>query len=201
MMNYVRLERHIISVVLFCIAVSLAAAADEQREAIDTQRSSLTVHVGKAGLLSAAAHEHWVNAPITSGSVDDGSATPGVRFTVDARRLSVKPEKGVSDKDQAEVQSNMQSKVLESSTYPEIVFHSTQVRRTTDRVWKVSGDLTLHGVTRPVIVDVTRESDGYVGMVRIKQTDFGIQPIKIGGGVVKVKDELEINFHVYTTSR
>jgi polyisoprenoid-binding protein YceI len=201
MMNYGWLERHIISVVLFCIAVSLAAAADDQREAIDTQRSSLTVHVGKAGLLSVAAHEHWANAPITSGSVEDGSATPGVRFTVDARRLSVEPEKGVSDKDQAEVQSNMQSKVLESSTYPEIVFHSTQVRRTSDRVWKVSGDLTLHGATRPVIVDVTREGDAYVGMVRIKQTEFGIQPIKIGGGVVKVKDELEISFHVYTVSR
>jgi len=55
MMNYLRLERHIISVVLFCIAVSLGAAADEQREAIDTQRRSLTVHVGKAGLFSAAA--------------------------------------------------------------------------------------------------------------------------------------------------
>jgi len=102
--------------------------------------------------------------------VDDGSATPGVRFTVDARRLSVKPEKGVSDEDQAEVQSDMQSKVLESSAYPEIVFHSTQVRRTSDRDWKVSGDLTLHGATRPVIVDVTRESDAYVGAVRIKQT-------------------------------
>jgi hypothetical protein len=77
---------------------------------------------GKLASFPPAAHEHWVNAPITSGSVDDSGATPGIRFTVDARRLSVSPEKGVSDRDQAEVQSNMQNKVLESSTYPEIVF-------------------------------------------------------------------------------
>jgi len=38
-------------------------------------------------------------------------------------------------------------------------------------------------------------------MVRIKQTEFGIQPIKIGGGVVRVKDELEISLRVYMASR
>jgi hypothetical protein len=65
----------------------------------------------------------------------------------------------------------------------------------------VSGDLTLHGVTKPVSVDVTRQNDAYVGTVRIKQTAFGIQPIKIGSGVVRVKDELEISFRVYTASR
>ena len=58
--------------------------------------------------------------------------------------------------------------------------------------------ICLHGTTRPVILDVTRENDAYVGAVRIKQTGFGIQPIKIGGGVVKVKDELEIHFQVFT---
>jgi hypothetical protein len=51
-----------------------------------------------------------------------------------------------------------------------------------------------------VIVEVTRDGKASVGTVRIKQTDFGIQPIKIGGGIVRVKDELEINFKVYTAS-
>ena len=68
-------------------------------------------------------------------------------------------------------------------------------------LYGVSGDLTLHGVTKQVSVDVTRQNDAYVGTVRIKQTEFDIQPIKIGGGVVRVKDELEISFRVYTASR
>ena len=182
-------------------AIVILAGPDQPEQAIDTERSSLTVHVGKAGLLSAAAHEHWVNAPIAGGTIAADGSTPAVRFTVDARRLSVRPEKGVTDKDRAEVQSNMQSKVLESNIYPDIVFRSTEVRRTGALVWGVSGDLTLHGVTKPVSVDVTRQNDAYVGTVRIKQTEFGIQPIKIGGGVVRVKDELEISFRVYTASR
>jgi YceI-like domain len=179
----------------------IVAGPGQPDQAIDTERSSLTVHVGKTGLLSAAAHEHWVNAPIAGGTIDADGARPAVWFTVDARRLSVRPEKGVTDKDRAEVQSNMQTRVLDSHAYPDIVFRSTEVRRIGGLVWKVSGDLTLHGVTRPVSVDVTRQNDAYVGTVRIKQTEFGIQPIKIGGGVVRVKDELEISFRVYTASR
>ena len=50
-------------VVFLGLTVVLIAGPDEQGKAIDAQRSSLTIHVGKAGLLSAAGHEHWVNAP------------------------------------------------------------------------------------------------------------------------------------------
>jgi hypothetical protein len=74
-------------------AIVILAGPDQPEQAIDTERSFLTVHVGKAGLLSAAAHEHWVNAPIAGGTIAADGSTPAVRFTVDARRLSVGPEK------------------------------------------------------------------------------------------------------------
>jgi hypothetical protein len=53
--------------------------------------------------------------------------------------------KRVTDKDRAKVQSNMQSRVLESNRYPDIVFRSTEVRRTGAVVWGVSGDLPCMG--------------------------------------------------------
>lgn len=37
-------------------AIVIFAGPDQPEQAIDAERSSLTVHVGKAGLLSAAAH-------------------------------------------------------------------------------------------------------------------------------------------------
>ena len=119
--------------------VSLASAANDKGKPIDTRRSSLTIHVGKAGLLSAAAHEHSVNAPIADGVIDDASAIPSVRFVVDAAKLTVIADKNLSAKDQAEVQSNMQSKVLESSKYPHIAFQSTLVQSLGDGAWKVDG--------------------------------------------------------------
>jgi polyisoprenoid-binding protein YceI len=117
---------------------------------------------------------------------------------VDVHTLSVRQEKGVSAKDRAEVQADMQDRVLQSAAYPEIVFRSTQVRRYRENNWTVSGDLTLHGVTKPVTLDVAGDRGVYAGVMTIKQTDFGIQPIKIGSGVVKVKDELDISFRTDT---
>ncbi len=101
----------------------------------------------------------------------------------------------------SKVQLNMQNEVLESSKYPEISFRSTHVQSEGATAWRVNGSLTLHGVTRPVIVAVRLEQGAYVGTASIKQTEFGIRPIKAGGGVVKVKNELEIRFKIYTTSR
>ena len=162
--------------------------------------SSLTVHVGKAGLVSAAAHEHWVDAPIAGGTIAADGSTPAVWFTVDARRLSVRPQKGVTDKDRAEVQSNMQSKVLESKYLSRHSFQINLVRRTGALVWRVSGDLTLHGVTRPVSVEAIGKTASMLARFASSRRSWR-QPIKIGGGVVRVKDELEISFRVYTASR
>ena len=35
------------------------------------QRSTITIHVGKSGLLSAAAHDHTIDAPISSGDIQE----------------------------------------------------------------------------------------------------------------------------------
>lgn len=43
-------------------------------------------------------------------------------------------------------------KVLDSASYPEILFQSTSVRRNGDGA-RVSGDITIRGVTRPVTLD------------------------------------------------
>jgi hypothetical protein len=91
--------------------VGFASTADDQRKSIDAQRSILMIHVGKAGLFSAAAHGHWVNAPIANGIVDEASAILSVRFVVDAAKLTVMADKNLSAKELAEVQSNMQNKI------------------------------------------------------------------------------------------
>ncbi len=189
--------RSSVSLIPFALVLiaSLPFRVAAAEKAIDSQRSSLTIHVGRAGLLSAAGHEHTIKAPIESGSVDDTS--PSVRMIVAAERLEVTPDAKLSAADLTEVQSNMQRNVLESSKYPQILFQSTRAEREGVDAWKVDGTLTLHGVTRPLTVSVRRDKDAYVGAVHIKQTDFGIQPIRVGGGLVTVKNELDVRFEVY----
>jgi hypothetical protein len=44
-----------------------------------------------------------------------------------------------------------------------------------------------------------RKLDGrYVGATTIKQTNYGIQPIRAVGGAVRVKNELNIDFVIET---
>jgi polyisoprenoid-binding protein YceI len=175
---------------LCLIAMSCGWAQERQ---IDTEHSTITIHVGKAGLLAAAGHEHWINAPIASGSFNE--TTSRVEFTVDATKLRVKPDPKVNAKDEAEIQKDMEDKVLEISRYREIKFQSAQVEKIADG-WRVNGTLSLHGTSKPVSVNVKRDGDVYAGRVTIKQSDFDIKPATAAGGTIKTKNELDVEFRI-----
>jgi hypothetical protein len=46
-------------------------------------------------------------------------------------------------------------------------------------------------------VSVKQAGGVYSGNARIKQTDFGNQPVRAAGGAVKTKDELDVQFDIY----
>lgn len=179
-----------------CMLLVAATAAIAQERTIDTQRSRVTIHVGKAGLLSAAAHNHVVDAPISSGKINE-SAPQSVEFTVEAAKMTVEPDPKIDAKDQATIQKDMQEMTLESARYPEIRFRSTRVEKLSNGDWKVDGELSLHGVTKPVGLSVKQSGGAYLAHTILKQTEFGIKPISIGGGTIKVKNEVEIDFQIF----
>jgi hypothetical protein len=61
------------------------------------------------------------------------------------------------------------------------------------------GELTLHGVTRPLAVNAAVALDPAGGLTArgtfsLKQTDFGIEPVTAAGGTVRVKDVIGVDF-------
>ena len=169
-------------------------SAIAQQRAIDAGKSAMTVRVYKAGLLSALGHDHEIAAPITRGTVNPTSGH--VELHLGAGALQVRDPK-VSDKDRAEIQKTMLGpEVLDVQQYPEIVFRSTSAQPIDAGAWKVSGNLMLHGETRALAVDVRETGGHYVGTTRFKQTEFGIKPVKVAGGSIRVKDEVRIEFDV-----
>jgi hypothetical protein len=164
-----------------------------QQHKIDTQKSTLTIHVGKTGALSGLGHEHEVRAPIHRGTADTG-AHPSVEVHVDARELRV-IGKDEPEKDRAEVQKTMLGpEVLDSERHQEIVFKSTAAEPAGPGRWTLRGNLTLRGQTHPVTVQVTLKDGRYTGETTVKQTDFGIKPPGKAG--VRAKDEVKIDFDV-----
>jgi polyisoprenoid-binding protein YceI len=179
--------------IILLLALALPAAA--QVRAIDPARSAVTIHVGKSGVFSAFGHEHEVRGPIAQGSVQASGADPRVEVVVRAADLKVL-DPGVKDSDRSEIQSTMLGpKVLDASRFPEIRFRSTRIQREGD-AWKIEGELTLRGQTHPVMV-IAREAGGhYTANTAFKQTAFAITPVNAGGGTVKVKDEVKLEFDI-----
>ena len=67
--------------------------------------------------------------------------------------------------------------------FPTITFKSTQVTKAGDNTYKVAGDLTLHGVTKPITIELehigTRDTPrghlcGFRTTFTIKRSDFGM---------------------------
>jgi polyisoprenoid-binding protein YceI len=91
--------------------------------------------------------------------------------------------------------------------YPTITFKSTKVEPAGDHHYKLHGDLTMHGVTKPVVLDVeaTQQVKGMRGETRagarattkVNRKDFGINWSKTmdGGGVV-VGDDVDVTIEV-----
>lgn len=170
-------------------------AARSESRAMDVSRSVLKIRVFKSGLFSAFAHDHEIEAPIEQGAVET-AGNPAVEFRVDARRLRVLDPELAADK-RAEVQKTMDGpQVLDSSRFSGISFQSTSVEKIDAEHWIVRGNLTLHGQTRPVIVTAIQKDGHYRGSATLKQRDFGIAPVSIAGGTVKVKDEVQVEFDI-----
>jgi polyisoprenoid-binding protein YceI len=92
---------------------------------------------------------------------------------------------------------------FDAETFPTLTFRSKAARDITSDGFTLVGDLTLHGVTREVTLDVSAEGrtrdawggerTGYSATTRIKRSDFGLtwnQLLETGG--VTVSDEVKI---------
>ncbi len=185
------------TVLLAAASLVSVLGVSAQQHNVDTQKSTLTIHVGKTGALSGLGHEHEVRAPIHSGTADTGSH-PAVEIHVNAAELRV-IGKDEPEKDRAEVQKTMLGpEVLDSEHHQEIVFKSTGAESAGQGKWTLRGNLTLRGKTKPVTVQVTLKDGRYTGETTVKQTDFGIKPPGKAG--VRAKDEVRIEFDVRLTS-
>jgi len=170
-----------------------AAFAAAQMVNIDTSASKVTVRVSKSGLFSAFAHNHTISAPIASGHIDVQRRSVELKFSAQEMKVM---DPDVTDSDRAQIERTMQSAVLDVTQFPEIGFVSKTVEVPEVNRFLVHGDLTLHGVTKSIDLPVSFADDRYKGSVKLKQTDFGITPVKIAGGTVRVKDEIEIGFEI-----
>jgi len=102
---------------------------------------------------------------------------------------------------------------LDTERYPTVTFKSKSAERTSDGKYKVTGDLTLKGVTKEVVLEVEGATTpikdpfgniklGGVARTKINRQDFGVSWSRTldGGGLV-VGDEVDIVIDIEVNQR
>lgn len=121
----------------------------------------------------------------------------------EASKVNVEIDTDSINTNHGERDKHLRSKdFLDTATYPKATFKSTSVKLDGDEA-TVVGDLTLHGVTKPVEIEAERVGggddpwggyrQGFTGTTTIVLQDFGIDPEgKLGPAAKEVELNLEI---------
>src|SRR6185503_3917298 len=166
--------------------ISCVGSVSAQVASIDTAHSRLLIHVSKTGVFSGFADNHEIEARIAKGTLDAKSGR--LRLSVDSRQMRVLDPQLSPDKRRQVQERMLGPEVLDSTHFPEIIFESTHVEHGQEGVFVVNGRFSLHGVTKPISIVAHLKDGWYKGTFALKQRDFGIIPVSIAGGTVKVKD-------------
>ena len=94
--------------------------------------------------------------------------------------------------------------VLEPAKYPEIVFNSTSVKGKAVGAGqydlKIAGNLTLHGVTRPIVIPAKVTVSGSdlraTGEFSINRSDFKVKATSAFHGMIRVRNKVKFTFDI-----
>ena len=197
--------RQILALMGMAIALGASAAASTRAQDVsadpgsaeagtyrlDKKHASVTLKVSHMGLSYYTMRFDGVDASY----VFDPHAQAAARLTVSIKADSI-------DTGDPAFNGQIARQFLDAAKYPTITFVSTAVRPGQGGKGEVVGDLTFHGVTRPVTLDVVyngsgrgmlhEERMGFSGLAAIRRSDFGVKElIPLVGDDVTVLIEVE----------
>lgn len=188
--------RHLLAAVSIFMFFSAVPLAHAETYALDKDHTTVGFKVRH--LLS------WVNGSFKTfdGTFEYDPAKPEtwkVNATIEAASIDT----GVAPRDK-----HLRTKdFFDVEQFPAITFESTGVREFTGTTVKVDGNLTIHGVTRPVTLDVEvlgevkdpwgNELSAFSATTKINRTDFGLTWNKaVETGQLLVGEEVVISLEV-----
>ncbi len=139
---------------------------------------------------------HFADVSATADIDPDHPEAASVEITIQTN--SIKTNHEVRDNDLRS------SNFLEADKYPTITFKSTGVQPAGQDEWKLKGDLTIKGNTRPVELDVHRYGEfndpgmmghriAYRAETKINRRDYGLSFNMLLDGRMVVSEEIHIN--------
>ncbi|MEM7152690.1 MAG: YceI family protein [Myxococcota bacterium] len=167
-------------------------------DATDAKCSVLTF---KDGVLSAVAHDLRLSVERFTIEIDEDTEAVAARFDttslrVDCAMKNGRPDPGtLSARNKREIENNINTKVLHTRRYPEVVFRSSTVSGEGDER-RVEGTLEMHGVQRPLTAWARRKDGRWSVDLQLHQPDFGVVPFTAMLGTLKVRAGLRVQVSV-----
>jgi len=136
-----------------------------------------------------------------AGKIQFDEANPE-NSTVEVKIKTASVDTGVAMRDKDLRSPNF----FDVEKFPEITFTSKSVKRTGETSGEVTGDLTMHGVTKQVVLNVEllgkgagmegKTVSGWEAKTNLKRSEFGLSWNKMIEGTQVVGDDVEIDLHV-----
>lgn len=173
---------------------------------IDASRSKFMVTASRGGLAWFKGHSHYLAVRDFSGeaalSLDAVNPAASLQMTIRADSLE---ETGAdfTPEQKKIIKKELDEIVLESAKYPEITFKSTDVKEKIVNgkfEVKIGGDMTLHGVTRRVVIPATVTVSGdnlrAQGEFELNRKKFNVNATNAFHGLVRVRHTLKFTFDI-----
>ncbi|WP_235531909.1 MULTISPECIES: YceI family protein [unclassified Roseateles] len=182
-------------------ALAGCASPPPARVTAEATGNELRILVFRGGTAARLGHNHVLRTGDLR--VDWPAAGPMLSFRLDAleidpqalrERLGPAFASTVDNEARAGTRANL-LKALDAAAHPEVVVRTLQLLgEGGQRV--VEAEITLHGATRRQWFVVEIAAKRARGEVVIRQSDFGIQPFTVLGGLLAVQDALVVQFEL-----
>ncbi len=183
-----------ISFLLAAFMVSLASFA--QSWMLDKAHSRLKFDV--THMMVSEVEGSFKNFDVKINSAKDDFSDAVVEVTADVNSIN-------TDNDQRDGHLKG-DKFFDAAKFPTLTFKSTSIEKIDAKKYKLAGNLTMHGVTKPVVLDVTlngttthpmnkKKVAGFKVMGTVKRSDFNIgdTPTAVVSDEVNIVANLEVN--------
>jgi polyisoprenoid-binding protein YceI len=175
---------------------------------LDPSRSSFMVHADRAGLAWFKGHSHRLAVREFSGEAAltlDVLNPASLEMNVVAH--SIEETAPVFTQQQKDIiKKELEEIVLETEKYPAITFRSTKVTGALKDGGfdvEIAGDLTLHGVTRPIEIPARVTVEGTTirakGDFKLNRKKFDVNATNAFHGFVRIKHTLRFVFDIVAT--
>lgn len=171
------------------VAATASAFAAPQKYDIDTNHTYVTFTYNHFGFSNPVGKLEKISGDLQLDTADLTKSTVSVAFPLDGLHTGV-----------PKLDDHMRSPdFFDAAKYPDITFKSTKVEKTGTDALRISGEMSAHGVTKPVVLDVRINkigdnpmnklpSAGFEADTTIKRSDFGVDKYAPG-----VSDEVKVH--------